>query len=144
MCTEEWGPGSLLFSWLEEYSTLLYWNIPSRTGTCVRAYGVLGTWYWVLPPQLGVLGRVRLLLLKVLLLKVVLRTYSLSFSKWYCSQGSTEYMVCGPWVALFTAWWAPRSMLGSPIGLSRYKAGTYLLTWSLSPCWVPLLILIST
>jgi len=46
MCTEEWGPGSLLFSWLEEYSTLLYWNIPSRTGTCVRAYGVLGTEYF--------------------------------------------------------------------------------------------------
>jgi len=49
-------------------------------------------------------------------------------------------MVFSPWVALFTVWWAPGSLLGTPIGSNGYKVSTYILTWYLGSCWVPLLV----
>jgi hypothetical protein len=88
--------------------------------------------YLVLTPQLGVMWGIRLLHLKACMRMASHPRYVANFS--------SECMVCGPWVALFTVWWTPGSLLGKPIGFDGYKVSTCILTWSLSPCWVPLLV----
>jgi len=62
----------------------------------------------------------------------------------YIAIFSSENMVYGYWIALFTVWWTPGSLLDTPIGPDGHKVSTCVLTRSLSPCWVPLLVPFST
>jgi hypothetical protein len=104
---------SVVYYYIEIYG-------PLHTGTGICTYVVLSHEYLVLPPQLWSWGGVRLLSLQACMQTASHSRYIVIFS--------SENMMCGPWVALFSAYWASGSLLGILDGSDGLRLHT-LVAW---------------